>query len=111
MGFLDGACQGHPPVCGVGVVLHLKQNHYVHIQYAPGAGTNNRAEFIALWTLSEAAVKKDIKKLQVLGDSKLVIEWAKQKVNVQDIRLEPLLRDIKLSYQSFEWLSFSHIFR
>jgi hypothetical protein len=47
----------------------------------------------------------------MLGDSKLAIEWAKQKIKVQDIRLESLLRDIKLSFRSFEWLSFSHILR
>jgi hypothetical protein len=46
-----------------------------------------------------------------MGDSKLVIDWANQKATVSDVRLEPLLRDIKLSMQSFEWLSFNHIFR
>jgi len=34
--FFDRACQGHPPVCGVGVVLYIKENHYIHVQYAPG---------------------------------------------------------------------------
>jgi len=61
--FFDEAYQGHPLVCGVGVVVHLKQNHYLHIIYAPSIGTNNRAEFIALWTLLETAIKKDVKKL------------------------------------------------
>lgn len=30
-GFFDGACQGLPLVCGVGVVLFMSQNHYIHI--------------------------------------------------------------------------------
>jgi hypothetical protein len=46
-----------------------------------------------------------------MGESKLVIDWARQKATVSDVRLEPLLCDIKISLQSFEWLSFSHIFR
>jgi ribonuclease HI len=111
MGFIDRACQGHRPVYGVGVVLFLNQKHYLHIIYAPGIGTNNRAEFIALWTLLETAIKKDVKKLQIMGHSKLVIDWARQKISAQDVKLAPLLRDIKLSFQSFEWLYFSHILR
>jgi ribonuclease HI len=100
-GFFDGAFQGHPPMCGVGVVLHLKKNHYIHIRYAPSSGTNNRVEFIALWTLLEAGIKKVVRKLQVLGNSMLVVEWEKQKIKFQDIRIESLLRDIKLYFLSF----------
>jgi ribonuclease HI len=44
------------------------------IRYASGLGSNNRVEFIALWTLLEMEKTKDVRKLQVLGDSKLVID-------------------------------------
>jgi hypothetical protein len=57
-GLFDRAFQGHLLMCGVRVVLHISQKHYVHIWHAPGAGTNNRDEFVALWTLLEAAIKK-----------------------------------------------------
>jgi hypothetical protein len=57
----------------------------------------------------ETAIKKDVKKLHVMGYSKLVIDWAHQKNSARDVRLTPLMRDIKLSFQSFEWLSFNHI--
>ena len=30
---------------------------------------------------------------------------------MSDVRLAPLFNDIKLAYQSFKWLSFSHILR
>jgi hypothetical protein len=59
--------------------------------------------------LLKVVIKKDVKKLQVLGDSMLPIKWPKQMMEVQDIRLESLLKDIKLSFQSFEWFSFNHI--
>jgi hypothetical protein len=42
-------------------------------------------------------------------DKKLVIDWARQKNSTRDIRLAPLLRDIKMAYQFFEWFYFSHI--
>jgi hypothetical protein len=57
-GFFDGACQGHPHVCGVGIVLYLSHNYYRHIRYAPKNGTNNRDEFSALRTLLEISVMK-----------------------------------------------------
>jgi ribonuclease HI len=63
VGGFDEASKGHPSMCGVGVVLCLNQTHYIHIRYAPGPGTNNRAEFIGLWALLEAAKDKDIKKM------------------------------------------------
>jgi ribonuclease HI len=66
-------------------------------------------EFIALWTLLNVAKEKDLRKLQVMGDSKLVIEWAQGRVNIQNIHLSNILRDIRLTFQDFEWLSFHHI--
>jgi ribonuclease HI len=108
-GFFNDACQGHPPMFNVGMVLFMNQNHYVHICCAPGTETNNKAEFKALWMLLETAIKKDAKKSQVLGDSKLVNDWVRRNITAQDVRLERLLRDIKLTFQSYEWLSFSHI--
>lgn len=107
----NGASQGHPPSIGVGVVLFLNQSHYINIRYAPGGGSNNKAELIALWTLLETAKQKDVRKLQVLGDSKLVIDWAKWKISIQNINLANIMRDIRLSFQSFDWLSFQHILR
>lgn len=65
----------------------------------------------ALWTQLEADKTLDIKKLQVLGDSKLVINWAHGKANLQNISLEPIMKDIKLAFQSFKWLSLHHILR
>lgn len=109
--FFNEASQGHPPLCRVGVILHVSHNHYIHIQYAPGRGSNNRAEFITLWNLLEAVTKKGLTKLQVLRDSKLIIDWANGKVSVSDVRLSSLLKELRQSIQSFKWLSFCRIFR
>jgi hypothetical protein len=65
-GYFDVMCQGHPPSCGVGAVLYINNNNYIYIRYAPRTGTNNRAEFITLWTLPKTTIKKDVNKLQVM---------------------------------------------
>jgi len=49
--FFYGASKGYLLTCGVNVVLHLNQNHYVHIHYALGDGTNKTIGFISLWTI------------------------------------------------------------
>jgi ribonuclease HI len=110
-GYFDGASQGHPPACGVRVVLFIIHSHYIHIRYSPGGRTNNRAELIALWTLLETTKEKNMTKLQVFGDSKLVIDWARGQNNIQNPRLASILRDIKLTFRNFKWLSFQHILR
>jgi hypothetical protein len=47
----------------------------------------------------------------MFGDSKLVIDWARGQNNIQNPRLASILRDIKLTFRNFEWLSFQHILR
>jgi ribonuclease HI len=85
--------------------------NYIYIRYAPGRGTNKRDKLIALWTLLETTKKKDIQKLQVLGDSKLVIDWAQVKIVIQNTNLATFMREIQQAFQSFEWLTFHHILR
>jgi ribonuclease HI len=108
-GYFDGVSQGHPPSCRVGVVMFINQNHYIYIRYAPGQGSNNKAELIAMWTLLETTKKKDIKKLQVMADSKLAIESTQGKLEIQNDNLENILRHIKLAFPSFEWIYFHHV--
>jgi hypothetical protein len=50
------------------------------IRHAPSIGTNNKFEFIALRTLLVVVMEKGFKKLQVMGDLKMVIDWANRRV-------------------------------
>jgi ribonuclease HI len=83
----------------------------VYIKYARREGSNNHAELIGLWNLLETTKSMDIQKMYVLGDSKLVIDWAQGKANFQNINLDLIKRDIKLAYLSFERLYIHHILR
>jgi len=55
--------------------------------------------------------KNTYKDSRFFGDSKLVIDWDMNKVNIQNIRLEPITREIRETFNSFCWLSFHHILR
>ena len=43
--------------------------------------------------------------------SKLLIDWAKGKTSFQNINMANILRDIRLSFQSFDLLYFQYILR
>jgi len=77
----------------VGIVAFINKTYYIHIRYAPGFGTNNKDESFSFWSLLEAAKEKDIKKLYVLHDANMVIDWACQNKNIQNISLAPIVRD------------------
>ena len=59
--------------------------------YGEGEGTNNRADTYALWMLLKAAVEKGIRTLQVLGDSKLLIDWENGHSQISNLNLNPIL--------------------
>jgi hypothetical protein len=73
--FFDGAFQGSTSSCGLGFILHFSDLHFVHGQANLGHGSNNLGEFKALFSLLKFVVDKDVHDLQILGDSKLAIEW------------------------------------
>jgi D-aminopeptidase len=47
----------------------------------------------------------------VYEDSKVAIDWANNKVQIQVVKLHPLLNNICSSIVEFEWSSFVHIYR
>jgi len=109
-GFFDGACQGVPGYCGAGAVLFIDMSQYYLVRFAAGQGTNNRAEFFALWILLKTAIDKGINQLQGMGDSKLVIKWANQNYNIKNPALLPILHQILEVKIRFDDLSSSHIY-
>jgi ribonuclease HI len=88
-----------------------EKKHMGNTSQGTKLNTNNRAELIGLWNLLEAAKENDIQRLRVFVDSKMVIDWAMNKINIQNIRLEPIMREIRETFNSFSWLSFHHILR
>ena len=54
---------------------------------------------------------KQIANLNIHGDSKTVIEWAKERNNIRAPHLQNLLRTIWMMMPSFEALNFNHVYR
>jgi hypothetical protein len=80
-GFFDGASQGNPRKGRAGV-LFLKEGYSVSFKAALGEGSNNWTELNALWLLLRTATEYEADKIQIMGDSKVVIDWINSKHNL-----------------------------
>ena len=76
-----------------------------------GIGTNNLAELYALKLLLILALDKHISKIQVFGDSLLVINWVIGKFRIHNLQLSQILQEVIRLINSFEHAEFKHIYR
>jgi ribonuclease HI len=110
LGLFHGACQGFQ-VCGASAILFLNNSHYFTLKFGAGQGTNNRVEFYALWILLKVAGEKNVSRLQVLGDSKLLMDWENGKNQITNMALSPIMELCLEKKKIFEEISFSHVYR
>jgi len=86
-------------------------HHYFILKYGAGFATNNRAKFYALWILLKTVANKSTNQLQVLGDSKLFMDWAKSKCQITNLALETIINRVLEAKTHFEFIAFTHIFK
>lgn len=110
-GFFDGACQGSPGECGAGAILFLKSSHHSSRKYGALLGTNNRAELYAFCILLKAALEQKMKRIQILGDFKLVLDWTNGKSNITNLLSRPIMDRIQVLKGDFDGVSFIHVYR
>ena len=66
---------------------------------------------MALWATLKIAKDKQIAKLNMHRDSKIVIEWAQERNNIQAPHLQNLLRTIRSMLPFFASLNFNYVYR
>ena len=76
-----------------------------------GAGTNNYAELMTLKLLLCFAIERNYKKLQVFGDSMVVINWLNKTKKCRIATLDALYEETTRSLSFFESISFKHVYR
>ena len=87
LGDFDGSVVGDPKICGVRGMIYISDEHYFSFKAGLGTGTNNFAEICALKLLLTLAREKHIVKIQLFGDSQLVINWANGKFRLLNLEL------------------------
>lgn len=102
--YFDGGSRGNPGPCGCGYVIYHNDN-IIHegFQYLQ-ENTNNYAEYHGLYFALEYLKDKQIERLDIYGDSKLVIcqikdEWKIKSENLKKVnsQCKDLLKNIKFT--------------
>src|SRR5271170_1558176 len=87
----DGGSRGNPGPAGVGIVISAADGTpLVTLGRFLGHATNNVAEYMALITALEEAVKLGARKVVIRGDSELIIKQMRGEYRVKNPDLRKL---------------------
>lgn len=108
-GYFDGASRGNPGNAAAGALLVNGAGEVVwEASHYLGVKTNNEAEYLALITLLRAAKERGVSRLNVFGDSKLVVSQAAKLWKINKAHLRALAEEVwKLSEGmdvTYEWM-------
>ena len=110
--YTDGASKGNPGDSGIGVAMFTMDGRKIgQLAKAIGIGTNNQAEYAALLEALHMAKRLDVKVLNILSDSELMV---KQMSGVYKIKNPDILQRTKEAMalvRGFEKVTFSYIGR
>jgi len=89
VGFFDGASQDRGSKCGARVVLKCPAMGLLRLKMNCGIGTNTRGELLALWCILYFSFYKKVQRLQMVSDSKVIIDWFNTDKSLQVVSLHP----------------------
>jgi len=109
--YFDGACRGNPGPMAIGIVLLEDGKKVKEVSKRIGMGTNNIAEWKALNEGLRLAIAHGCKKLEVRGDSQLIIKQITGEYRVKSENLIPLFSEAKKLRGHFDELRFKWVAR
>jgi len=114
----DGACRGNPGPASIGVALYDASTHgsddpdatpIASISAAIGTTTNNVAEWRAVVAAIDFAAELGAREIDLLLDSKLVVEQLQGRWRVRDAKLAPLCDEALKGLTRFAHWSARHV--
>ena len=115
--YFDGGSRHNPgPGGGGAVLLRWEKNEWVIIDYAAiylpdKKTTNNIAEYVACLAGLRLAMAHEIKCLQVIGDSQMILEQVSHRKRVKDRKLQPYYKQIQKLITRIPQCTFHHTYR
>jgi len=107
----DGAAQANGECCGAGVFFKSHATRITKWVLNCGAGTNTKVELLGLWASLTLATLWSIEKIQILGDSKVIIDWINQQVQLHAVNIQCWkIKTMELA-RNFQDIRFQHIYR
>jgi ribonuclease HI len=108
----DGGSRGNPGPAGIGIVISSSDGTpLVTLGRFIGRATNNVAEYKALITAMEEALKLGAKKILIRGDSELVIKQMKGEYKVRHPDMKPLYERAQDLLAQFDATKIEHNLR
>lgn len=109
----DGGSRGNPGISGAGAVIYT--NTGIELQstskFVGAKNTNNQAEYTGLIIGMELAKKHGYRKLEIQGDSKLVVNQVTGVFSCKSNNLKDLCDKAKSLIHEFDEVTISHIYR
>jgi ribonuclease HI len=96
---------------GAGGLIRLTKNSQYRWTFSCGPGTNTRAELLGAWATLHLAMRLNIEHLQLINDSKVVIDGLNNSGKLQSITLVAWMDHINNLLHHFKKLIFTHTSR
>jgi ribonuclease HI len=109
--WFDGATQLSDHRCGAGGLIKISANSVYKWTFNCGIGTNTRAELLGAWATHILVVRLNIEVIQVIGDSKIIIDWLKDRGKLQIASLMGWMDRINKLKKSFREIHYTHVYR
>jgi ribonuclease HI len=107
----DDAAQSNGLCCGAGGIFKTHPSRITKWFINCGAGSNTKTELMGLWATLTLATFWSIKQLQILGDSRVIIDWINHKSNLHAVNIECWKQKTMELAKNFKYISFQHVYR
>lgn len=109
---VDGGARGNPGPAAIGVVVRDEEGGILAtVSETIGEATNNVAEYRALIAGIRQARALGADRLELLGDSELVVKQVRGEYKVKNAGIRPLHAEVIEALEEFEEWSIEHVRR
>ena len=108
--FTDGAAEPNPGPAAIGASIKNEQGKLITtISQSIGQATNNQAEYRAIITALQQAIRLGADQVDMRSDSELVVRQINGQYRVKTAALKPLYQQVKQLQSQLKSFSITHI--
>ena len=108
--YVDGASRGNPGPSAIGATIKDEQGKLIaRISQGIGRTTNNQAEYRAIITALEKAIRLGARQIELNADSELAVRQIKGRYRVKNSALKPLHQQVRQLQNQLESFTINHI--
>jgi ribonuclease HI len=107
----DGAAHSYGECSGAGGVIKTSDSTIYRWYFNCREGTNTKEKLLGVWKTLLLVNHLSIHKIQILGDSKVIIDWLNKKSEMRDCAIEGWKQRIMALRSKCLGIHFEHIYR